>query len=132
MSEEKLATPDNVAQYVKRALPGPTWVNPGDLVMFNYGDNTQLLLVTGNTKTNSGIMRSPRLVGGVRKNFLLCGFKLDATDVENSYDGIVDLYKNRDIKYKQIVDTKAILGEESYRTYLSNQNLITNFNEVDF
>ena len=132
MFTENPASVDTIQEYVKRALPGPAWVNPGDLVMFNYGDATQLLLVTGNTKTNSGVMSSPKLVRGKRSNKLLCGFKLDAADVENSYNGIVDLYKNRDIKYKQIVDTKDILGEDSYRTYLTNTDLISNFNEVDF
>lgn len=135
ISDENLVTRENISEHVKRSPASPSWVSPGDLVMFNYtrpSSESHIVLVTGNEKTNTGIMNSTAIYQGKRSNLLLCGFKLIVGDVETSYNAIKDLYKNREIKYKQIVATKAVLGEENYRTYLTNRNFMFNFNEVEF
>ena len=132
---ENPVTKDNIAEFVKSAPASPSWISPGDLVMFHYKrptPETHIVLITGNEKTNTGIMRSSAIYQGKRSNLLLCGFKLDAGNVERSYTAIKDIYKQREIKYRQIVNTKAILGEENYRTYLTNRNYMFNFNEIEF
>jgi len=134
-ASQRQVNKSNIAEFVKRSPATPSWVSPGDLVMFTYTRPTHeshIVLVTGNEKTNTGIMNSTAIYQGKRSNLLLCGFKLDVTDPQRSYNAIVDLYKNRDIKYRQIVGSKAILGEGNYRTYLTNRNYMSNFNEIEF
>tara|TARA_R110002051_G_scaffold308961_2_gene381285 strand:+ start:2794 stop:3276 length:483 start_codon:yes stop_codon:yes gene_type:complete len=129
VSNEQLST------YIKASERSPSWIQPGDLVMFNYNrptSETHLVLVVANERTKSGIFRSTAIFRGTTSNILLSGFKLDASNMQSSIQAVKSLYKNRQIKYSNVKDTIAILGSENYRTYLTNRNYMSNFNEVEF
>jgi|ETNvirnome_2_130_1030620.scaffolds.fasta_scaffold01330_5 hypothetical protein len=129
-------TQENVEEIIKPSPISTSWVQPGDLILFNYSrptTETHLVLVVGNERTSTGIFRSSALNrSGVRENMLLSAFKLDSADIENSTAAVRNLYKKREITYRDIVDTKDLLGSENYRTYLTNRNYMSNFNEVEF
>jgi hypothetical protein len=126
---------DNLKEIVKPSPVSTSWVQPGDLILFNYSrpsTETHLVLVVGNERTKTGIFRSSALYKGTTSNMLLSAFKLDSSNIANSTKAVRNLYKNREITYKQIVDTQAMMGSENYRTYLTNRNYMSNFNEVEF
>jgi hypothetical protein len=124
-----------LSSYIKASERTPSWIQPGDLVIFNYTRPTaatQLVLIVGNERTKTGLFRSSAIVKGSTSNMLLSGFKLDATNLQSSIRAVKSLYKNRQITYANIKDTIAALGSENYRTYLTNRNYMSNFNEVEF
>ena len=111
------ATPvsnEALTSYIKASERSPSWIQPGDLVIFNYSRPT------------------PAIFRGTTSNILLSGFKLDARNLQSSIQAVKTLYKNREITYANIKDTITILGSENYRTYLTNRNYMSNFNEVEF
>ena len=132
----KTVSSEELTTLIKPSERSPSWIQPGDLVLFNYlrpFSETHLVLIVANERTKSGIFRN---TGSFRKasssNILLSGFKLDASNMQSSIQAVKSLYKNRQIKYSNIKDTIAILGSENYRTYLTNRNYMSNFNEVEF
>jgi len=124
-----------LSSYIKASERSPSWIQPGDLVLFNYSrpfSETHLVLIVANERTKTGLFRSTAMFRGSTSNILLSGFKLDAANMQSSIQAVKSLYKNRQIKYSNIKDTIAILGSENYRTYLTNRNYMSNFNEVEF
>ena len=106
---------------VAKRLPASTAaIFPGDILTFKYGGETVMCLVVANQRTKIGLFISSKF------NVLVSCFKIGGKS-PTTLNLILDaLYKNRVLASYQVLNQStytgmmALLGKDSYRTYMLN------------